>query len=123
MNTNEKKEMFIEITELSEIIKATDLRATMKWCEDYNLPIIPVGNKKMTYRFLAEAALDNRIIQVLKKLHPSNWKNLYNLYKDNDLFGYQIATQNESAEPLTLETRTTKKNQPVSKYAQLLAKD
>ena len=121
MNSNEKNEKFIDITELSETIKATDLRTVIKWCETHNLPIIPVGNKKMTYRFLAEAALDYRLIQVLKKHHTTNWKELYGLYKSNDLISYQIAIQKESPIPLTLEKRKTTTNQPKSKYAKLLA--
>lgn len=123
MNTNEKNEKFIEMTELSNILKATGSRTAIKWCEDHNLPIIPVGSKKVTYRFLAEAILDKQLVQVLKKQHPTNWKHLYDLYRNNDLQGYLLATQEKHKTTIRLKPRTTSKSKPRTKFAQQLANE
>ena len=111
------------MTELSKTLKATDSRTAIKWCEEYNLPIIPVGSKKVTYRFLAEAALDKHLILKLKQQHPTNWKHLYDLYRNNDLQGYLMATQGESRATLKLNPRNTSKSNSRSKFAQQLAND
>ncbi len=119
MNTNEKNEkIYIEIGELSKMINATDSRTTLKWCEEVKLPIIPIGNKKMTYRFLAEAEMDKRILQVLKKQYPGKWQELFQCYKNNDVYQYLITTQQEAQTTIKLDKRVA----PRSRFAKDFAK-
>lgn len=119
MIKHEKNELFIELTELSKIIKARDSRSVVKWCNDYNLPIIPIGKNRVTYRFLAETALEKRLLKVLKKQYPSNWKELYNYYKDNDHYSYLMAIQKEAPNTVKIDTNV----KPRSRFAKEFAKD
>ena len=102
-----EKRKLIELSELSEIIKTKDIRATIKWCELSNLPIIPIGKKKLTYRFLAEAELDKKIIYMLKKRFPEKWEELYEYYKSNNHYKYMLATENDT--PSNLISKETGK--------------
>ncbi len=90
MDTNEK---YIELSEISSILKAKNIGTAQKWCEKLKLPILVIGRKKMSYRFLVEAEMDKRIIQLFKKQAPDKWEELYRLYLEDDRYGYVIATQ------------------------------
>lgn len=118
MNTNENEAIYIEMTELSKKLRVTDWRTAMKWCEEANIPIMLIGKKNVTYRFLAEAELDKRIIQLLKQQNPDQWEELYKYYKNNDHFNYVRAIQEGSAK-IILETRVI----PRSKFAKDFAKE
>ena len=93
MSTNSENEIFIEMTELCQIIKAQDIRTAMKWCRDVEIPVQVLGKRKLAYRFLVEAELDKVIIQKFKKQDPENWEQLYKHYKNNDAFGYLLEVQ------------------------------
>ena len=107
------------MAELSKKLKASDSRTALKWCEDFNLPIIPIGKKKVTYRFLAEIELYKRLLQLLKKQHPSNWEELFNYYKANDHYSYIMATQKEAPKILKIDSRA----KPKSRFAKDFAKE
>lgn len=83
-------EKFIEMNELSKIIKASDCRTAIKWCEDAGIPIIPVGKKNVTYRILVNNELDRILINQLQKSYPGNWENLYKHYTNDDQYSFTI---------------------------------
>ncbi|WP_027395042.1 hypothetical protein [Aquimarina latercula] len=103
MNTNEK---FIELSEISKILKAKNIGTAQKWCEKLKLPILAIGRKKMSYRFLVEAEMDKRIIQIFKKKDPDNWEELYRLYRENDHYGYSIVTQGKTRKKVKASLNT-----------------
>lgn len=113
MNTNEKNEKFIELSEISNILKAKNTSVAQKWCEKLKLPIITVGRKKMSYRFLVENELDKRIIQLFKKRDANNWEELYRLYLENDHYGYVVATHSKKRKQIKASMQT----KPLSKEA------
>jgi hypothetical protein len=119
MNINENEKIYIEMSELSKMINTKDARTALKWCEEMKLPIIPVGKKRMTYRFLAEAEIDKRILQILKKQHPNKWQELFQYYKNNNICEYLLATQNEVTTSIKLEKRAS----PKSRFAKDFAKE
>ncbi|WP_148639256.1 hypothetical protein [Aquimarina longa] len=119
MNTNETNEKLIEMSELSKMIRARDPRTALKWCENYNLPIIPIGKKKMTYRFLVDIEVDRKITQLLKKKYPENWEELYGYYKTEDLNSYLLAT---SEEENYTEGKITSRSNPKSSFAKAFSK-
>lgn len=116
---NNESEKFIDMNELSLILKAKNKRVAQKWCENLKLPLFNVGATKMTYRFLAETELDRRLIQLLKKKNPDNWEELYRLYKDNDHYGYIVVSENKKA---TIN-KALKHTKPLSKEAIEFAND
>jgi len=118
MENNEKNDQLIEMNELSGVLKATDSRTAIKWCQDNNLPVMAIGKKKMTYRFLAEAELDKHMIQILKKRYPDKWEDLYQCYKSNDHYKFIVATQGDSKSVVKMDSRVA----PKSKFAKDFAK-
>jgi hypothetical protein len=85
----------IELSEVCKQIRAKDIRTAMAWCKQCGLPIIQRGNRKLTYRILVDAELDQKMIQLLKKKHPQHWEELFEYYKSNDLDAYMMATKEE----------------------------
>ena len=82
------KEKFIDMSELSTLLKSTDTRTATKWCNDNGLTVFTICRKKMTYRFLVEIELDKMLIKQLKKTHPENWEVLYQCYRENNKYEY-----------------------------------
>lgn len=113
MKINEVNEKLIELTEIAKMIKTKNKLIAQKWCEDLGLPIIVIGRKKMSYRFLVETELDKRFIQLLKKKYPNNWEELYRYYQENDHYGYVIASQSK----IKKRIKASKHTKPLSKEA------
>lgn len=85
----------IELKEVCNKIKSTDIRTAIKWCEKRRIPIIINGNKKLTYRFLIDIELDKDLVAFLKSKYPESWEKMYQLYLNNDTYGYILAAEHD----------------------------
>ncbi len=121
-NTNR----FIDLKSLSEILLLTDTRSTEKWCNDKNIDISVLGNKKVVYRFLVEMELDKKLILQLKQKHPNKWEELYRCYQDNDKIAFIRLMYGKTIDSIELIEDSFKtesledKFKPQSIYAQKL---
>ncbi|WP_281989760.1 hypothetical protein [Aquimarina aggregata] len=108
MNTNENNEKFIELKELSKILKSTDIRAAVNWCKEMEIPIFVIANKKLTYRFLVNNELDKRIISLFKKRYPDYWDKLYQCYLNNESveFAMNIETKMEKVTHIDINPKS-----------------
>ncbi|GGX22915.1 hypothetical protein [Aquimarina muelleri] len=102
MNTNEIDNKFIELKELSGILKASSVRVAINWCKQMDIPIFVIANKTLTYRFLVNAELDKRIVSLFKKRYPEYWDKLYQCYLNNESveFAMTLETKMEKARNL-----------------------
>ena len=110
---NEKpNEKFIDMTELCDMLKASDMRTAIKWCKDNGLDILTICKRKVAYRFMVEMELDKALIKQLKEKHPDNWEELYKCYRENDRFEYIMLLYEKK-----LKTGFKTKATPRSKFA------
>ncbi len=99
MSSTKKNEKFIELKELCRIMKTTDLRSATRWCKEMKIPILVIGSKKLTYRFLVEAKLDNPIITLFKEQYPESWDKLYACYLNNERLEFVMTTEADTEKP------------------------
>ncbi len=119
MKINEDDNQFISMTNLAKILGASDWRTAMKWCDENNLPIMPIGSNKMTFKFMAEAVLDRLAIQSLKIQYPKKWDTLFKHYKNKDHLEYVLEIEQDIKTPI----KTNKKVTPISRFAKKFASD
>ena len=98
MSSTRKNEKIIELTEVCKQIKSKDVRTAEAWCKRMEMPIIQMGKKKVTYRFLVDVELDGKMIHLLKEKYPENWEEFFVYYKNNDTLSYIEASKKETSE-------------------------
>ena len=88
MQKENPKNRFIDLKTLGGLLQIKGSQGITKWCEDHQIPIQILGNKRVTHRFLVEMELDKNLVTSLKHKYPDKWEELYRCYQDNDRLGY-----------------------------------
>ena len=124
-NENNQDDQFIRIKDLTKLIKASDNRATIKWCQDQNIPIITCGHTKVIEKFLFQAILDTQIIKSLKASYPNNWHDIFICYLNKDRYGYAMSytSIDKTISDFKETAEACRYKKPISKYAKAFAKD
>ena len=114
-NNNDR---FIDLKSLSKILLLTDIRSTEKWCNNKNIAIQIIGNKRLVHRFLVDMEIDKHLVNGLKNKYPDKWEELYRCYQDDDKLGYLILLDDFVDSSITQSFTRIK---PQSRFAKILA--
>lgn len=115
MLTEDQNEKYLDLKSLCSILPITGIKSAVKWCENANIDIQIIGQKRVVYRFLVEMEIDKKLIKELKKKHPNKWEELYRCYRDNDRLGYLLLLDEEPELDFRPVARQSK---PKSRFAQ-----
>ena len=109
-----ENEKFLDLKSLGQILLTKSITATVKWCENHNIKIQIIGNKKVVSKFMVDMEIDIHLVKELKTKYPLKWEELYRCYQDNDRLGYLILIDDNPE----LDLRPiSKRIVPTSKFA------
>ncbi len=113
-----QNEKFIDLKTLSQILLIKGAKGATKWCEDHDIKIHIVGNKRVVSKFMVDIEIDKDLIKDLKSKYPNKWEELYKCYIDKDRLGYLLLIDSTP----NLDFRPTNQQAiPQSSFAKSLA--
>ena len=114
-NLNEK---YLDLKSLCNILPLSGIKSVIKWCQDANIEIQIIGNKRVVYRFLVEMEIDKKLVKELKKKYPEKWEELYRCYRDDDRLGYLLLVDdNPELDLRRIAQRVIPKSSQAQKFA------
>lgn len=80
---NQKKDIRISISEVSERLGYKDNRTAKKWLTEKNIPIKRTGREWTVFEYLVEHEIQLELALDIKQMYPNTWAEIYD-YKTDD---------------------------------------
>ena len=74
---NQKKDIRINLSEVSERLDYTDYRATKNWLTKKNIPMKKVRGKWTVFEYFVEFQIQLELAEELKQTYPNTWFERY----------------------------------------------
>lgn len=74
----------IRIKDVVKALQVADIRTALRWCKKKSILVLKFGKEKYINLIDFELAVDRPFIESLILKYPSNWKDMYDAYKNKD---------------------------------------